>query len=66
LIPCRRDDYFRDSGLVVSQGPGNLEILDPSSNTRSASVTVGKLPHWIAISSDGRTVYVTNEGSNDV
>jgi YVTN family beta-propeller protein len=27
---------------------------------------VGKLPHWIAISSDGRTVYVTDEGSNDV
>jgi YVTN family beta-propeller protein len=32
------------SSLVVSQGPGNLEILDPSSSTRSASVTVGKLP----------------------
>ena len=27
---------------------------------------MGKLPHWIAISSDGRTVYVTDEGSNDV
>jgi len=27
---------------------------------------VGKLPHWIAISSNGRTVYITNEGSNDI
>ena len=48
--------------------PGSWESRDfrPSSNTRSASITVGKLPHWIAISSDGRTAYVTDEGSNDV
>src|SRR5439155_8341791 len=43
--------------LVVSQGPGHLEILNPSNKTVSASVTVGKLPHWIAISFDGRTAY---------
>jgi YVTN family beta-propeller protein len=29
-------------------------------------VKVGKMPHWIALTPDGRTAYVTNEGSNDV
>ncbi|HEV2281935.1 MAG TPA: plastocyanin/azurin family copper-binding protein [bacterium] len=29
-------------------------------------INVGKFPHWIATSSDGRTAYVTNEGANSV
>jgi YVTN family beta-propeller protein len=27
---------------------------------------VGKLPHWIAVSSDGGFAYVTNENSDNV
>jgi YVTN family beta-propeller protein len=53
-------------GLVVSQGPGELEILDATRHTVSSTVMVGRAPHWIAASADGRTAYVTNEGSNDV
>jgi YVTN family beta-propeller protein len=53
-------------GMVVSQGPGLLEILDPTANTVSKSVTVGKMPHWIAANTKGDTAWVTNEGSNDV
>ena len=33
---------------------------------RERTVAVGKAPHWSMASSDGRTAYVTNEGSNDV
>jgi YVTN family beta-propeller protein len=29
-------------------------------------VTVGKMPHWIAVNREGKTAWVTNEGSNDI
>ena len=51
-------------GTVVVQGPGELLLFDPASQTALRSVAVGKQPHWMA--SDGKTVWVTNEGSNDV
>ena len=54
------------AGLVVSQGPGELAILDPSGRAVSGVVAVGKLPHWVVTSGDGRIAYVANEGSNDV
>src|SRR5262249_34115891 len=52
--------------LVVSQGPGELAILDPAATSMSGVVAVGMTPHWVVASSDGRTAYVANEGSNDV
>ena len=52
--------------LVVAQGPGELDIVDTSSNALAAAVPVGKTPHWVAIASDGRTAWVTNEGSNEI
>ena len=48
------------------QGPGELLLFDPGTNKPVRSVTVGKRPHWAATSGDGKTAYVTNEGSNDV
>jgi YVTN family beta-propeller protein len=53
-------------GLVVSQGPGLLEVINPSTQKVIGTVTVGSQPHWIATSSNGDTAYVTNEGSNSV
>ncbi|HXE39424.1 MAG TPA: plastocyanin/azurin family copper-binding protein, partial [Azonexus sp.] len=52
-------------GTAVVQGPGELQLFDPVTNKQTGSVVVGKQPHWQA-SNDGETVYVTNEGSNDV
>ena len=51
-------------GTVVVQGPGELLLFDPATQAPLKSVAVGKQPHWMA--SDGKTVWVTNEGSNDV
>jgi YVTN family beta-propeller protein len=51
-------------GAVVVQGPGELLVFDPSRNAAVRSIAVGKQPHWMA--SDGKTVWVTNEGSNDL
>jgi YVTN family beta-propeller protein len=36
-------------GLVVSQGPGELWLLDPATDTSIATVKVGDMPQWIAI-----------------
>jgi YVTN family beta-propeller protein len=53
-------------GLVVSQGPGTLDLFDPTTYSSSGSIKVGTMPHWIAATSDSRWAYVTNEMSNDV
>jgi YVTN family beta-propeller protein len=54
------------AGTAVVQGPGELLLFDPATNRPLRTIAVGRQPHWIAASADGRTVYVTNEGSNDV
>lgn len=51
-------------GTVVVQGPGELLTFDPATRTPLRAFPVGRQPHWMA--SDGKTVWVTNEGSNDV
>ena len=51
-------------GLVVSQTPGTLDVFDIASRTKSASVKVGTMPHWIGLS--GGRAFVTNENSGDL
>ncbi len=41
-------------------------LFDPATNAAVKSVAVGKQPHWVAMAGDGKTAYVTNEGSNDL
>jgi YVTN family beta-propeller protein len=59
---------FRGAGVgtVVVQGPGELTLFDPTTHAVLRSVPVGRQPHWAAASADGMTVFVTNEGSNDL
>jgi YVTN family beta-propeller protein len=60
--------YYRGTtvGVGVIQGPGELLLFHPSTNSTVRSVVVGKQPHWVTTASDGKKAYVTNEGSNDV
>jgi YVTN family beta-propeller protein len=51
---------------IALQGPGEVLLSDPATNKPVRSIAVGKQPHWLARSDDGKTAYVTNEGSNDV
>lgn len=41
-------------------------LFDPATNKSVGSIAVGKQPHWLTPSGDGKTAYVTNEGSNDL
>lgn len=61
-------NFFRGTklGMAVVQGPGELLLFDPVTNNPVRSIPVGKQPHWLAVSGDGKTAFVTNEGSNDV
>ena len=60
--------FFRgaSAGTAVVQGPGELQLFDPATNAPLRTIAVGKQPHWMAATSDGKWIYVTNEGSNDV
>lgn len=53
-------------GTAVVQGPSELALFDPATNMPARAIMVGKQPHWAAATADGKKVYVTNEGSNDV
>ena len=61
-------NFFRGTtlGMVVVQGPGEILLFDPMTNKPVRSIGVGKQPHWLAMLGDGKTAYVTNEGSNNV
>ncbi len=61
-------NFFRgaSAGTAVVQGPGELQLFDPATNMPLKAIAVGKQPHWMAATSDGKRIYVTNEGSNDV
>ena len=54
--------------LVVEPGPGRTRRprLGEPRRALAAPITVGKTPHWVAISRDGRTAFVTNEVSGDL
>ncbi len=51
---------------MVSQKTNQLNIIDPKTNKLVKAVTVGAMPHWIAVDPKGETAWVTNEASNDV
>jgi YVTN family beta-propeller protein len=54
------------SGVVVVQGPGEVMLFEPATRAPGRSIAVGKQPHWLDISADGKKLWVSNEGSNDV
>ena len=46
--------------------PSFVSVIDTKTNTVVATIGVGVLPEGVAISPNGRTAYVANEGSNTV
>ena len=48
--------------VVVSKTDRTLAIIDPSTQQILAKVSVGEDPHEVAVSSDGRTAFVSNYG----
>src|SRR5437870_4560322 len=56
----------RDPQLWVSNEVGNsISVVAPRTNTVTATITVGKRPRGMALSPDGRTVYVGAQRQDD-
>ncbi|RPJ79916.1 MAG: YncE family protein, partial [Acidobacteria bacterium] len=48
--------------LVVNKAENSLAVLDPASGKVLQTIPTGHGPHEVALSSDGRTAFVTNYG----
>jgi DNA-binding beta-propeller fold protein YncE len=51
--------------LVVRKSDDAMDLVDPGSGARLASVSLGYAPHEVSVSPDGRLAAVTNYGSRD-
>jgi len=51
--------------LVVRKTADALDLLDPGSGLRLASVALGHAPHEVSVSPDGRLAAVTNYGTRE-
>lgn len=65
--PDSRYVYVADQGYYFDQPAGNEVFkVDVISNKVVATIEVGSAPHGVAVSPDGKQVYVTNMLSNDL
>jgi len=51
--------------LVVRKSDAAIDLIDPGSGARLASVSLGYAPHEISVSPDGRLAAVSNYGSRE-
>jgi DNA-binding beta-propeller fold protein YncE len=51
--------------LVVRKSDAAVDLIDPGSGARLASVSLGYAPHEISVSPDGRLAVVSNYGSRE-
>jgi len=50
---------------IVEENAGHVSFYDPQDGKRLGSLQVGFLPHEMALTKDGKTVYVSNFGIKD-
>jgi YVTN family beta-propeller protein len=65
LVGCggvRAQGTLKDSLLVLSKAEQTVAIVDPGSLKAIARIPVGKDPHEVIASADGKTAYVSNYG----
>ena len=51
---------------MSSKKAGIISVIDTAQRKVIKEITAGKRPDHLALTPDGRTLYVTNRGSNDV
>ena len=59
-------DAARQRIYVANSGMNQIEVVDMKSQTLMNPIKVGQLPHSIALSSDGVTMYVANTGGESI
>jgi YVTN family beta-propeller protein len=51
---------------ITNEGSKSVSVIDPSTNTVAATVTVGSNPVDAALTPDGTAAYITNAGADSV
>jgi hypothetical protein len=59
-------DTARKRIYIPNSGMNQVEVLDMTTNKLMKPIKVGQLPHSIALSSDGVTMYVCNTGGESI
>ena len=54
--------FAADKVYVANEGADTVSVLDTASFKTLASVRVGKMPHNVQVSPDGKLIWVTNNG----
>lgn len=57
--------FAADKVYLANEGANTVNVLDATSLEKVASVPVGKMPHNVQVSPDGKSVWVTNMGEPD-
>jgi uncharacterized protein (TIGR03437 family) len=59
-------DTTRQRIYIPNSGMNQIEVVDMTTNTLMTPIKVGQLPHSLAMSSDGVTMYVANTGGESI
>lgn len=51
---------------ITNYGENYISVIDIQQKGKIADIKTGKKPHGVAISPDGKTIAVSNEGDNTV
>jgi YVTN family beta-propeller protein len=52
--------------ITNNTSPGTVSVIDTTTNAVTGTIAVGSFPFGVAVSPDGRKVYVANAGDNTV
>jgi len=65
LLVCSSVALAADKVYVTNEGADTVSVLDAASFKTLATVRVGKAPHNVQVSPDGKIAWVTNNGEPD-
>lgn len=63
VSPCSAAELPNPALIVLVKGANELAIVDPASLKILARVPTGEAPHEVALSTDGKTAFVSNYGA---
>lgn len=59
-------DSARNKAYIANSGLNRVEVLDTLTNTLLTPIKVGQLPHSLAMTPDGKYLYVANTGGESI
>src|SRR6202008_857255 len=66
VLPLSLLQAVTNFGYVANNSAGTVSVINTTTHAVVATVSVGSFPYGIAVDEAGKSVYVTNAGSNTV